>query len=60
MDYNTLNQPQLIGLGVGAVFLLVLALWISWKLSKLLIRVSFTLLVLATMGGAIWWFFLRP
>jgi hypothetical protein len=59
MNSSSLSQPQLIGASVGALFILVLALWICWKITKLLIKTSLALLILATMGGAIWWFFVR-
>lgn len=59
MSSSSLSQPEWIAASVGALFLLMLALWLFWKITKLLLKASLTLMVLATMGGAIWWFFVR-
>ena len=52
-------DPKTIAIGVGALLLLFLALWVSWKISKLVIKASLTLLLLLSAAGTVWWFFLR-
>lgn len=59
MNSSSLSQLVWIAACVGALFMLMLALWVFWKIAKLVLRATLTLMVLATMGGAIWWFFVR-
>jgi len=55
MNSSPLTQPQLVALGCGAVFILIWALWLSWKLGKLLVKAALGLLLLAALGAGIWW-----
>ena len=42
---------------LGAVGILVL--FLAFKVARLLLRLFLTLIALAAIGGAVWWFFLR-
>ena len=59
MNSSSLSPLVWIAASVGALFMLTLALWVFWKITKLVVKASLTLMVLATMGGAIWWLFVR-
>ena len=53
---NNLSPVWLAGIAAVGFLLLFVAL----KLGRMILRLALGLIGLALLGGAVWWFFLRP